>query len=261
MPLLRGPHGLPRIDSGSSQFSSPLSVRSMLWWWDPYSPQTMNLRTVANLSVASNQYFTRADDGATDVFNFASGASTQFNLSFWIRFLTIPTGSCIIAKNELNASLNNGVWTLRFRGTNGAQVQLYCLDNATVTGLVTQDVTPANSGNSNAPLLLNKWYHVVLVYDGTQSTDAGVLKMWVDGVAATTTSSGKTLPSKFVSPATGNTVFEIGNMFGTPTGDLRMCNLLIDDSRVWSGTDVATLYNGSFPLAWTTAAQVDAAGF
>lgn len=93
----------------------------------------------------------------------------------------------------------------------GDQVgQLYCIIR-----------NPNNTyGYANNVLPLNTWTHVAMVFDGTQNTNAGKLKLYINGVQVNLTYSG-TIPS----------VTENNN---TPLIIARGVNCRIDDPRVWS---------------------------
>jgi hypothetical protein len=70
------------------------------------------------------------------------------------------------------------------------------------------------------------WYHVALVYDGTQATNADRAKIYVNGVAQSLTFLG-TIPAALVtSPASV--------IYGSWSGNSDFWAGVIDDAYIWS---------------------------
>lgn len=94
-----------------------------------------------------------------------------------------------------------------------------------------------NTGTAtNLALSTNTWYRVGFVYDGTQSTNAGKLTIYVNGVAASVTFTG-TIPSSLNS---GTAAVIVGEFSGSLT---RFFSGKMDDVQIWnyalSSTEVA----------------------
>lgn len=158
--------------------------------------------------------------GDLSLYEFASGAS--FSISAWI-FPTSNGSVCgVVTKGYATVGEDNRPWYLiRFGNGGTANVDFFLRTSA-----------GANFTTSGITTSLNKWHHVVGIYDGV----AGSVVMFVDGVKGTAVTSvtAQTYGTNTSSFVIGrhNAVSFTGNI-----DDVRMYN------RVLTDKEVADLYN------------------
>lgn len=104
-------------------------------------------------------------------------------------------------------------------------------------------------------ILTNTWYHFVQVYDGTQGVNADRLKVYIDGVLASVTTSG-TFPTSMdtMSGGVSDRVLNIGKY----NGGVYETNGYIDEVAIFdyslNATQVSDLYNSGTPTDLSVAA-------
>lgn len=98
--------------------------------------------------------------------------ATKLTLSVYIRLTS--------AANSVIASKGTGVAASFVLGVNSTR-------NLTIT---LGDGTNTRTGTGNSVLNVDTWYHVAWVYDGSQSTDAAKVKLYLNGTQETLTMSG-----------------------------------------------------------------------
>lgn len=182
-----------------------------------------NLATGKAQSNTQDDYFLQVDgqSGQIDCGDInALDSTTQFTFEAWVNIKSWQNWSGIFK--------DNGKTVMETGDQVGA---LYCIIR-----------NPTNTyGYATNVLPLNTWTHVAMVFDGSQTTNAGKLKLFINGVQKTLTFSG-TIPDR-----TENN--------NTPLILARGVNCRIDDPRVWSkalaSTQIATWFrkkvNASHP--------------
>jgi hypothetical protein len=151
-----------------------------------------------------------------------SGTS-KFTLEGWVKFNTLSAWNTIFYRY---GSGTNRI-ALSSNATNGLHVV----------------VSNGSSNFANSPsniITAGEWFHVAMVYDGTQATNDSKLKLYVNGVAQTLVHGGGT----GVIPTTAGTT-TAPLIVGTDGGNL--FNGVMDEVRIWntalSATDLNTWKN------------------
>ncbi len=150
-----------------------------------------------------------------------SGAS-KFTLEAWVKFNSTTPWSSVFYRN--------GSGTNRIVLSTGTNNSLHVVVSNGVTNY-------ANSANN--VISPNQWYHVAMVYDGTQSTDAAKLKLYINGQQRTLTFGGGTVPA-----TTGTTTapMVIGAIDQGTGGNY--LNGVVDEVRVWNEALSQTTISG-----------------
>jgi len=121
----------------------------------------------------SDEYISKAAHDS--VFNHSSGGNSKFSISFWIKTST-TSYDCLVARNSYGkgsgASLKKD-WAINLVGfTNIIVVDIY------------DTVARANLSNVTDTVTLTdgNWHHLVVTYDGEESTAADRLTVYINGV-------------------------------------------------------------------------------
>lgn len=121
------------------------------------------------------------NDYSTTGARITSGAVTQLTVGVWLR----PTANAIVIfAQEWNPTGNNRGWALMNPGANNVQF--------IVSGNGSSSITVATASST---LPLNQWTHVCVTFN------AGVVKIYLNGVEVSTTASGAVPSSIFNSDA------------------------------------------------------------
>lgn len=260
----------------------------MVVWYDPHDEAAMRKRgsvvvpgSVGVPGTAANCYLQ-----ATNVngFNGGDGAGgyasrTELTLSFWIkhtaRDATNTLNRHIIAKGYTGATPSGGSWAIS-SGDNFNEEEfltIWLWTNGT-TGL-----TVANNTDLGMTVL-NRWYHVVVVIDLAESTDALRARVWIDGTEATMGAWSDTMPAAFQNSSTdlfiGRRMYDGHNDFGghvsdvclwsralTPTQAAALWNSeqgRYPDDDDWASEGLDGQLEGAWPLAETTGNRLDVSG-
>lgn len=163
--------------------------------------------------------------------NTSLSLSSAFSVSLWIFKETVTANLGIISKWTY---ATEGGWVLQSDSVDGAGLMAFIADSSTDPGNNFARITTIGH-------LANTWYHVVMVFDGTQTGNADRLKFYNNGTLLTVTTFGGTIPATVrddIAP------LRMG-MFG---GDLsRHFNGRIDEVRLWNRAltsgEVTELYN------------------
>lgn len=170
--------------------------------------------------------------------------TTKFTLSFWRKpYLTsgsLPSdcafmGNAVYSNaNGFSVASDDGTWSGRgirvwlplAAGWGGATIQARCDTRS----------WPTSVGNY-------PWSHALIVYDGTQATDALKLKIYLDGTAQTVSFSAAGVPASLTM---GSGVFKVGRISGLASYD--KCNHAFNRIGYWGATaltssDATTLWN------------------
>lgn len=199
-----------------------------------YRSATNTLATGDAVNVGSSNFLGNANklyfDGNGDYVSLTAGnwgeldSASAFTLSSWINLDDITQTKYLFVK-----SLDGTHRVLVY--TNASRLYTEVSDGSTATGYFTLTGAVANG----------TYRHISVVYDGTQSTNATRLVVYLDGVAQTLTFSG-TIPATTANMAAG-TSNTISN-----TGTASMLGY-ISDFRIYStalsSANVASVFQGS----------------
>ena len=221
----------------------------MVVWYDPQDEEAMRKRGSVVIPGSSGVPGTAANCylQATNAngFNGGDGAGgyatrTELSLSFWIKHnaqnATNTLNRHIVAKGYTGATTSGGSWAIS-TGDNFNEeefIAIWLWTNGT-TGIVA-----ANNTNQGMTVL-DRWYHVVIVIDLAESTDALRARMWIDGVEATMGTWSGTMPAGLQNSTTdlfvGRRMFDGHNDFGGNVSDVYLW------SRALTPTQAASLWN------------------
>jgi hypothetical protein len=160
--------------------------------------------------------------------------TNKFSISAWAYFNSLGDWDTIVSKYssasnnislQLSGSGEGGNNDFNIAVMNGGNTQGYTTGNIVTTG---------------------RWYHLHAVYDGTQSTNATKLKLYVDGVQQTLTFSG-TIPT---TTGSNSSTVKLGfeNASGTYLDGRADEVRIYDYARTQS--QVAWEYNRGGPVGW-----------
>ena len=162
-----------------------------------------------------------------------------FSFSFWLK--TTDTGTkMILSKQEGSGD---------YRG-----ISIY-LSNGIIKTQIMNDKQPKHKIEFSTPIIVNdnKWYHVVLTYDGTSTLDG--TKIFIDGIEQTKSSTTENLDGLTILNAEELTIgARDGKLeFGGELDSLRIYNYELDNPN-----DIISLYN--FEDDFTTDKLNDSSG-
>jgi len=168
-----------------------------------------------------------------------SGAS-KFTIEGWVKFNTLSAWSTIFYRyasgtNRIVLSSNN-VNGLHVVVTNGSTNFANSADNIVAAG---------------------QWYHLAMVYDGTQANDAGKLKLYVNGLLQTLTFGGGVGGAV---PATTGTTTSPLTVGASSAGGTNLFDGTVDEIRIWntalSSTDINNWKNKTLGSCHTNIANL-----
>jgi hypothetical protein len=192
----------------------------------------MALKTIPNsvvLSFGAGEYFSRTP-GTAD-------STTTWTLSFWFKpgngqiaggsSSTVLSAGVDSSNETLFQILNDGTLFFQYRVAAASEIAVQSLNGF-------DDPTA--------------WYHVVVRYDSTETTDTDRIRFWVDGQQLTGFDGGSTWPSASettdIMTTDGHT---IGRRFsGTQSLDGQLADFYFCDGQALSPTDFAEDSNGSW---------------
>ncbi len=211
---------------------------------DPNVPTSMTFRPVRSVVAAQNQSFALPSTGASNVFDFqGDGTASKFTISGWFRFdSNITTGDPII-----------GV-----AGPDGVSWELITTGPASLE-LVYGNPTGAWGGykiwsdafNPGAQGILNNcWLNLVFIYDGSQTGDENIAKLYING-AQIPTAPGNILPALVGNPSGPNATLGIGGLGGL-FSDLSFCDVALAAAvPTDNAAAVAALWNNGFGVQYS----------
>lgn len=177
----------------------------------------------AHFVIANSEFLSVADNATLD---FVSA----FSLSVWIKQTALVADQVIAAKWTYQTQ---GSWVLQADNANSDELQLII-----ATSLGDSGTTLARTSDAN--LVAGTWYHLVMIYDGSQTGNANRLKFYVNNVQKTLTFAG-TIPASLQNSTAD---FNLGKFGGSLTryfgGDMDLAGLW---SRALAETEVRALYN------------------
>ncbi|PSL46360.1 putative secreted protein (Por secretion system target) [Chitinophaga niastensis] len=158
---------------------------------------------------------------AGDVIQLKS--KTQYTLEAWVKFNSISSWNTILAKS------NTGTDRIALQTGPGNSLYVMTGNGTNAYGQTTSNII--NTG---------QWYHMAVAFDGSQSANAGKLKLYLNGVLQTLTFTG-TIPA--TTSATNAAPLLAGKETTTSTNTY--LNGTIDEVRVWD-----TVLNVTTIAAW-----------
>jgi len=154
---------------------------------------------------------------------------TTMTISAWIKQNSLGVNRAILAKWDYQTQ---GSWAIQTHGISADEIQIF-IANAL------DDIGVVHGVTTNADLVANKWYHLVMVYNGSGSGNADKLKYYVDGIEKAFSFTG-TIPTALTS---ASSTVKIGMFGGSLT---RYFNGSIDEVRIYnrslSASEVSDLY-------------------
>ncbi len=157
---------------------------------------------------------------------------SAFSVSTWLKYLGVLTGTTgILQKVAANQDCFR-IWTV------GTEIKTIIADSKTT-------VTTNSGITSGLGLVVNAWYHVVVVYDGSLTGNSNRLKIYVNDVQQTLTFAN-TIPAA-VTNSTAQ--FENGYAFG-----INFLQGYQAELGIWSkpltGAEITTLFNNGSGLTY-----------
>jgi hypothetical protein len=182
-----------------------------------------------------------------------AGAGKKFSISFWVKPSASNTNNIVLAKHsDAGCGVDEREFFIRVFND---QINVeYYGDNLGSTGRFVCGTTALTD--------YAKWYHVVVVYDGTINTNNGLdrVTIYLDNQKETTTMSCRIQAGSFPFDIPTSTAhFGVGNYLnnsGTPCLATTRYNGIIDDIRIYNrvvdSTQVNLLYFENICMQSTT---------
>lgn len=175
------------------------------------------------LFTAANSEWLQALDNASLDF------TTAFSLSLWVKQTTLVVGHAFAAK-----------WDYQLQGSWALQSAVATDEiRASIPASLTEAVGVNFGETTDADLASGTWYHIVMVYDGTQATNALRLKLYINATLKTLAFTG-TIPAGLQNSTAD---LKFGKWGGTLTNYL---NGQLDAVRLYSraitAAEVTSLY-------------------
>ncbi|MEK7499467.1 MAG: LamG domain-containing protein, partial [Patescibacteria group bacterium] len=176
-------------------------------------------------------------DGVDDNINLGNmttfDGSAYATWSFWTKPNALVSGQVLFSKHSGFSSAQN-IWRIANTSDGGGdEIYFYIGDG--------------NNGkrtNINA-LTIGQWVHVVGVYDGTQTTVANRINIYVNGSLVTNVATAGTIPTSIPSATVNTRIGSRSNGDGG-TGAVNFYNGSLDDVRIYNralgATEVQKLY-------------------
>jgi len=246
-----------------AMYSGATSLLSgLIGWWDldessgtriaAYGGSRLNLTqnngvgsttgiigSAATFSSASSQYLNVAD---TSVLNPTTAASW----SVWFKETSLPTLPSQTSLLNKWLYSTQGSWNITTSNASNSDMQVG-IASSLGDAYVNYGVT------TGAGITAGSWYHLVAIFDGSQSTNATRLKVYINNVQLTMSFTG-TIPSSLQSASAD---FEIGRLSGIGTYWNGAVDLVGFWNRALTPTEISLLYNSgagrNYPFggSWT----------
>lgn len=175
---------------------------------------------------AAQDYISAGDVGFTD-------ALTQMTISFWINPLTLATNRSIVSKN--NASQKS--FAVVTDASNSDEIRVH------IAGSVGEADNTTYFATSNLDLSASTWQHVLVLYDGTQSSPTSRVRVYKNGREVSGSYTG-TVPTSMTTGPTST--LRVGNDDSTTYTALVD---RIDELKIYSAaltnSEVLIDFNGS----------------
>ena len=230
--------GLVFVDSGTNTGSSTgeidLSASTIASYTITYDTTSSSSSVCPNTSTQSVEIalagiannYSMNFDGSNDYIiaqhNSDLNLSTAFTISIWINISGGTNFRGILAKGSISNA--HGVYSMALIDASN-NVRIY--------------LNGATAGTTNTTLNNNTWYHLSAVYDGSGSTDADRLKLYING---TDTALSGSIPSSVISNTEN---LHIGAYYNTSL----LFNGNIDELGIWNtaltSTQISEIYNAT----------------
>lgn len=172
---------------------------------------TGKINNAIDLDAASVAIITVAD-------NASISFTTEFTISAWIRLEALTANLGILGKWNYSS---DGGWVFQTDSVDGNGLMCFVATAAGDTGETWLRWTDVGH-------VVDTWYHVVLVYDGAETGNAGRMKAYNNGSLLTISAENGTIPATLQNDSSP---LRLG-MFGT--GLARHFNGRIDEMRLWN---------------------------
>jgi hypothetical protein len=170
----------------------------------------------------------------------ALNSAAAFTIDSWVKFTAFDSASGINAVISKGSIYNYGNDLLLFAGSDGT--------------LTLQVDNGSDGGATGSVLSTNTWYHIISVFDGSQTGNANRLKVWLNGQQEVLNFNTFSVPA--TTAAMGGSSFTIGNYVAagnvTPLhgalDELRISN--IARSAAWIKFEYNNMNSAGQELTW-----------
>lgn len=194
--------------------------------------------------LGNDAFFTAANSEFLSVAdNAALGFTTALSISFWVKQTTLGTNRAMIGKWTYQT---DGEFAIQTGWADPNEITMYIATSAADSGTGCR----VTFGNVDIGLQMDEdiWYHIAIIYDGTQTGDANRLKLYQDGVLKDSNTVTGAVPASMID---GGADFFLGKFGGSLT---RYFDGELDEVVLWNRAiteaEVDLLYNGGAGLAY-----------
>jgi len=162
---------------GLSGESLPVDEGRVTLWYDAATTHSLTRHGVARFEADSGQFLSALNPGLM-------APSQRMTVSFWMHQSSLAADRAIVAQYDYPS---DGSWAINTGGSGGTEdeLRIWIADG-------TGAVVPYASTYA-ADLQADTWYHVTLVFDGTQTGNANRLQVYIDGESQTMAYVGSSL--------------------------------------------------------------------
>jgi len=150
--------------------------------------------------------------------------TTQLAVSIWFNQAALTANKALCSKW---AQASQAAWAIQTDGSNAGDLEFWA--TATVGGAGADRLDSITFDNSGGLFSANTWNHVLFAYDGTQGTDAGKIRCWLNGSETTNTYTG-TIPTSLPNASSAMTIADM------TSGLDRNWNGSLTELAIWKGT-------------------------
>ena len=186
--------------------------------------------------------FSLAFDGTNDYINCGdsadyhhdNGSASIFSVSIWVKITSSTSNDdTIISKYEYTDDKRE--WRISLDGSQNIKF------------VSSQNGTNSYSATTSNALVDNRWYHIVMAYNGSEATATNRPKIFLDGVHQSLTFAGGDHPAQINEDDCALTIgcmLSSGSASGLPP--MKVSEATFYNTKL-SASQVATLYNGREP--------------
>ena len=138
--------------------------------------------------------------------------STQMTLSLWAKQSAATTNKALASHWDYVSGSHSGAWALQTEATDASRLQFFVANSQTDTG---SNYVATNSGTWST----GAWHHIVIVYDGSQSTALNRVAVYIDNVKVGTTMAG-TIPTSMQNAASPMMIGDFNGLNRTWNGQI-----------------------------------------
>lgn len=191
---------------------------------------TGKLNDAASFAAANSEFLSVAD-------NSSLAFTDKFSVSMWVWRDSLTLNAAMMGKWTYQTQ---GCFAIQAGNATASDIVVFIADALTDNG--------ANWGRWPAAHTTGQWYHVVVVYDGTQTGNSNRLKVYQDGSLLAATSFTGTIPASL--PADTASLL-LGSFGGTLP---RYWNGRLDEVALWkralTSSEVTQLWNSGTALPY-----------